>query len=62
MPDQCTCYVAALPPVDRFAIRYGAHALLCPVFRPSLDPVDRINDDRLAARLEQVASVGVRRA
>ncbi len=62
MPDNCTCYIEALPPADRFTIRRGAHSLLCPVYRPSLDPVDRDADDRLAGRLEQVASVGVRRA
>ncbi len=61
MPDQCMCYVATLPARDRFAIRRGAHSALCPVYRPSLDPVDRANDDRLAERLELAASAAVRR-
>ena len=57
MQPDCTCYVRSLPPADRFAIRDGAHSPLCPDYRPSLDPVDRADDDLLAQRLEQTAGV-----
>ena len=46
----CDCYVSTLPPVERFSIRYGAHSLTCPAYRPSRDPVDRANDEALRAR------------
>lgn len=45
MRAPCNCYVAALPPQERFAVRYGAHEAACPSYRPSRDPVDRANDE-----------------
>jgi len=47
----CNCYVAALPDIDRFTLRYGAHGLDCPVYRESGDPVDRLKDEETRARL-----------
>ena len=43
----CTCYVRLMSEEDRFGIRYGAHAMGCPVYAkhgPSLDSVDRKHD------------------
>ena len=45
--SDCTCWVRTLPPEEAFAVRYGAHSVACPVYRPSADPVDRANDDAL---------------
>jgi hypothetical protein len=42
----CTCYVLGLSAEAQFSLHYGAHALDCPTYRPSRDPVDRCNDDR----------------
>ena len=44
MPDPCRCYVAALDYLTRFGLRRGAHTRCCPMFRESLDPVDRRQD------------------
>jgi hypothetical protein len=41
---ECRCYAAALDQLTRFGLRRGAHALDCPIYRPSLDPVDAAND------------------
>ena len=41
---ECRCYAAALDPVTRFGLRRGAHDPACPVYRPSLDPVDAAQD------------------
>jgi len=46
-PAACTCWVRTLPPEEAFAIRYSAHSVTCPVYRPSADPVDRAQDDAL---------------
>ena len=43
----CNCWVADQSEEDRYCIRYGAHATTCPVYRESLDPVDRANDEEL---------------
>lgn len=40
----CNCYVSRLSDYRQFTIRYGAHALHCPVYRESRDPVDHIKD------------------
>lgn len=40
----CNCYVALLPEMVRFSVRYGAHQPECPKYRESADPVDRAND------------------
>ena len=45
-PTSCRCYAAALDPEDRFGLRRGAHALDCPIYRPSLDPVDAAQDQK----------------
>ncbi len=49
---ECNCWVAAKSEEERFGIRYGAHALKCPTFRQSLDPVDAANDQELRERNE----------
>jgi hypothetical protein len=41
---ECKCYVKNLLAYDRFALRRGAHEPSCPVYRESLDPVDRVRD------------------
>jgi len=41
----CRCYVALLPPQERFSLRYGAHEESCPNWRESRDPVDRAADE-----------------
>lgn len=45
-PDlsNCTCYVRRLNAQQQWELRYGAHAVECPVYRPSRDPVDEAND------------------
>ena len=48
----CTCWVATRSEEERFGIRYGAHALGCPSFRESSDPVDAANDRELRERNE----------
>ena len=42
---ECKCYVKNLPELDRFALRRGTHEPSCPVYRESLDPVDRVHDE-----------------
>ena len=44
---ECNCYVKDLPAAERFGIRYGAHEPTCPVYRESLDPVDRKHDEAI---------------
>jgi hypothetical protein len=44
---ECNCYVKDLPAAERFGIRYGAHQTDCPVYRESLDPVDRKHDEAI---------------
>jgi hypothetical protein len=41
---KCNCYVSQLSDRERFVIRWGAHDPECPVFSPSLDPVDAVDD------------------
>ncbi len=48
----CNCWVASVPLEKSFGIRNGAHNPECPVFRPSLDPVDAVNDAKLRLREE----------
>jgi len=45
MRPPCSCYVRLLTADQQFSIRYGAHEHTCTQYRPSGDPVDRINDD-----------------
>ena len=40
----CTCWVRSRPEVEQFGLRWGAHSRSCPVYRVSLDPVDREQD------------------
>ena len=40
----CNCYVSNLDLEVQFSLRYGAHALSCPVYRASSDPVDNAED------------------
>ena len=49
---ECNCWVATKSEEERFGIRYGAHALECPAFQQSLDPVDAANDQELRERNE----------
>ena len=53
-PKVCTCYVGSLSDEARFSIHYGAHALDCPVYRPSLDPVDAMHDQDLRSRYTDI--------
>jgi hypothetical protein len=41
---ECNCYVKTLSAETRFSLRYGVHNEACPVFRRSLDPIDREED------------------
>lgn len=41
----CNCWVRARPPEEQFGLRWGAHNPHCPVYRASLDPVDRKHDE-----------------
>ena len=47
----CRCYVGGLPSDMQFELRWGAHALDCPVYRPSRDPVDNAKDAEVRAAL-----------
>ncbi len=49
----CNCWVRDRPPEERFSIRYGAHDVRCPMWAPSLDPVDAANDAELRLRLDR---------
>ena len=42
----CGCYVQHLDARVRFALRFGAHDLDCPAYRPSQDPVDHLHDEQ----------------
>ena len=44
---RCSCWVSYEPEEVRFSIRYGAHHLDCPVYRPSGDPLDNLRDAEL---------------
>ena len=48
---ECDCYVKRLDGETRFALHYGAHDELCPVWRESMDLVDRANDIETRERL-----------
>ena len=48
----CQCYVKNLPPEVRFGLHYGTHALDCPVYRVSRDPVDVQHDSDVRARYQ----------
>ena len=47
---KCNCYVQHLGEEIRFSLHFGAHGIDCNVYRESLDPIDRLNDEE--ARLE----------
>lgn len=46
---RCRCYARFLTPDVQFYLRYGSHALDCPLYRPSGDPVDRAADEEFRA-------------
>lgn len=46
----CNCYVAHLKHDKQFTLRWGAHETTCPVYRPSLDPVNQKQDDEIRER------------
>ena len=46
----CHCYVSGLPADEQMSLHYGAHEPSCPVYRVSLDPVDREMDEEIRAR------------
>lgn len=56
-PDthQCNCSIRELDEETRFTIRYGAHEKICAIYRPSLDPVDRIHDEAERAIMDAAA-------
>jgi len=41
----CQCYVRELSQLAQLELHYGAHDVRCPVYRESLDPVDRAIDE-----------------
>ena len=43
----CDCWVSERTEEEQFGIRFGAHNPTCPMFRPSLDPVDAVHDAEL---------------
>lgn len=55
---RCTCYVGRLPDVVLFEAGRGIHNPACPVYQPSLDPVDRLNDDDFR-RMAEITAPGV---
>lgn len=50
--DGCKCYVRHLTEEVVFGLHYGAHNPRCPVYRVSLDPVDRAHDEGFRAQAE----------
>ena len=44
MSETCNCYMLNAPEQVRWAARMGQHATDCPLYRESLDPVDRMKD------------------
>ena len=52
----CNCYVMYLGPEAQFCLRFGAHALSCPVYRESGDPVDKRADELI--RIVHTAPIG----
>ena len=48
----CRCYVRFLNDETRFSLHWGAHNPTCPVYRVSLDPVDRANDEEFRRQAE----------
>lgn len=50
--DPCNCYVRYLTEEVKGYVRWGSHNPACPVYRVSLDPVDRIADDEFRASAE----------
>ena len=49
---ECSCWVKDQPDEERYSIRYGAHHLDCPVYRPSGDPLDNLRDAQLRMQVE----------
>jgi hypothetical protein len=49
---RCTCYIRLFHQQARSEIRWGAHALDCPSYRESGDPVDRAKDEKLRESYE----------
>jgi hypothetical protein len=52
--DHCNCYVNTLSEHDQFVLRWGAHALSCPIYRKSKDPIDQMKDKVIRAHYEQM--------
>jgi hypothetical protein len=48
----CSCWVSRYPVEETYSIRNGAHNPECPVFRPSVDPVDALHDAQIRVREE----------
>ena len=49
MNGVCSCYVSELPHHITYAMRNGPHDRICPIFRVSLDSVDRMKDADIRA-------------
>lgn len=57
----CNCWVKRLTAEQSFGVRNGAHNPACPIFRPSMDPVDAVKDAEI--RLYEETGIGnLRRA
>ena len=54
----CSCYVSGLNAKARYCLRYGAHDTDCPVYRVSLDPADRANDEEFRQRALNIIAIG----
>jgi len=50
----CECYVRHLPVIEQYSLRYGAHALDCPIYRQSCDPVDDLHDREFRDRMTKL--------
>ena len=48
--EQCTCWVRSASREVQYTVRWGAHNLECPLYRESMDPVDKANDEELRAK------------
>ncbi len=56
MSKMCDCYVVDLDAEVQFSLHYGSHSLECPVYSPSLDPVDQYLDDLFRLHHEALAA------
>ena len=54
-PDStCTCPARRLPAEVQFGMRFGAHALTCPAYRRSRDPLDADHDAQTRHGLDAI--------